>query len=157
MVTFLHNFERPLLMGWAIMNARFGTIVVDWQSHPAWSVLQPQQLTPTLAEETPEVTTNNLGSLLYYLNALGQRFSTWGTRTPNGMWGGHRGYVKSPQGYAKLKNPTQMKLIWVEYFIWGYAKEIQVWFGGMQRGKILIREYASTKRLRTPALDSLAI
>jgi hypothetical protein len=36
----------------------------------------------------------------------------------------YRGYMKSPQGYAKLKKPTQMKLIWVEYFIWGYAKGI---------------------------------
>jgi hypothetical protein len=59
-------------------------------------------------------------------NNLNQRFSTWGTRTSRGMGGGYKGYAKSPQGYAKFKNLTQMKLIWVEFFIWGYAKGMGV-------------------------------
>jgi hypothetical protein len=43
-------------------------------------------------------------------------------------------------------------LYWGEPLIWGYAKWIQVWFGGTRRGKILIWGYESTKRLRTPDL-----
>ena len=47
-----------------------------------------------------------------------------------------------------------MKLIWVEFFSCAYAKAIQVWFGGTQRGTTLIWGYTSTKRLRTPALGN---
>ncbi len=47
---------------------------------------------------------------------------------------------------------TQKKLIWVEILIWEYAKRIQLWFGGTQRGKMLICGHASIKSLRTPGL-----
>jgi hypothetical protein len=50
-----------------------------------------------------------------------------------------------------------MKLIWVEFFIWGYTRGIQVWFGGAQRGTILICRYASTKSLRNPGLGYYSI
>ncbi len=58
------------------------------------------------------------------------------------------------RGCAKLIKTAQKKPFWVEFLIWGYAKGIQFWFGGTQRGAILIWGYAGTKRLRTPALDS---
>ncbi len=41
----------------------------------------------------------------------------------------------------------------VTILIWGYAKGIQFWFGGTQRGTIPIWGYVSTKRLRTPGLS----
>jgi hypothetical protein len=36
--------------------------------------------------------------------------------------------------------------------MWGYAKGVQVQFGGMQKITVLIWGYASTKRLRNPGL-----
>jgi hypothetical protein len=81
------------------------------------------------------------------VSPLEQRFSTWGTRTPKGTRGGHRGYLKSPQGV--LEEPTggtwranrytqNLKTCWNEAYlgrlfylgvrevdsilIWGYAE-----------------------------------
>ncbi len=58
-----------------------------------------------------------------------QRFSTWGTRTPSGTWGGYRGYAKSPQGYAKFKKPHPNEAYLGRIFNlggtrrgWGYAE-----------------------------------
>jgi hypothetical protein len=31
---------------------------------------------------------------------------------------------RAHRGMENSKSPTQMKLIWVEFFIWGYAKEM---------------------------------
>jgi hypothetical protein len=58
------------------------------------------------------------------------------------------GTRRAHRGTQNSKNLTQMKLIWVEFFIWGYREGD----GGTQRGTILIWGYASTKRLRTPDL-----
>ena len=82
-------------------------------------------------------------------HVLDQRFSTWGTRTPRGTWGGYRGYAKSPQGYAKFKKPHPIEAFLGRIFYLG----VREGDGGTQRGTILIWGYASTKRLRTPALD----
>ncbi len=62
------------------------------------------------------------------------------------------GTQRAHRGTKNSKNLTQMKLIWVEFLIWGYVKGIHFWFGGTQRGTILIWGYTSTKRLRAPAL-----
>jgi hypothetical protein len=69
-----------------------------------------------------------------------------------------------PWGYASRSQGVRKKTIWVEFLIWGYTKGVQFLFGGTQRGRILIwgtqrgtisiRGYASTKRLRTPDLDT---
>jgi hypothetical protein len=80
---------------------------------------------------------------------LDQRFSTWGTRTPRGTWGGYRGYAKSPQGCAKFKKPHPNEAYLGRIFYLG----VREGDGGTQRGTILIWGYASTKRLRTPVLD----
>ncbi len=78
---------------------------------------------------------------------LHQRFSTWGTRTPRGTWGGYRGYAKSPQGYAKFKKPHPNE-----------AYLGRIFYLGVREGDtILIWGYASTKRLRTPDLHHLCV
>jgi hypothetical protein len=73
--------------------------------------------------------------------------------TPRGIQGGYRGYTRSPQGYAQLKKPHPIEAFLGTIFIWRYAKKTQFWFGGTQRGTILIWGYASTKRLRTPDIE----
>jgi hypothetical protein len=74
-------------------------------------------------------------------------------------YGYPQGYMKRPQGVreertgvTQLKKTTQMKLICVEFYSWGYRMRIQVLFGGRQKGTILIWEYTNTKRLITPGL-----
>jgi hypothetical protein len=80
-----------------------------------------------------------------------QRFSTWGTRTPRGTWGGYRGYANSPQGYAKFKKPHPNEAYLGRIFYFG----VREGDGGTQRGTILIWGYSSTKRLRTPGLTHI--
>ncbi len=51
-------------------------------------------------------------------NTLGQRFSTWGRRTPRGTWEAHR-------GAPNFKNhPKQV------FLIWGVREGVQSWLGG---------------------------
>ncbi len=47
----------------------------------------------------------------------------------------HQGFMRSSQGVRKILKPNHKKLIWVEYLIWGYAKDIQLGYGGTQVAK----------------------
>jgi hypothetical protein len=50
---------------------------------------------------------------------------------------------------SEEENIDDYALIWVDFMIWGYAKGVQFFFGGTQRGTILILGYVNTKSLRT--------
>jgi hypothetical protein len=75
--------------------------------------------------------------------SLIQRFSTWSTHTTRGTREAHRGYAKLKKSLKRIsqgvrkktQKNTQRKLIWVQFLIWGYAKRMQLWFGGTQLPK----------------------
>jgi hypothetical protein len=101
--------------------------------------------------------------LRYY--ALKQRFSTWGTRTPGGMpkvhWGYANSFLKANNLKINPKEPILRSFVYLKYtrnccFFCNFLSRgticIKFVFGGTHRGTTLIWGYASTKRLRTPAL-----
>ncbi len=83
-------------------------------------------------------------SLGYIVN---QRFLTQGTHTPQGYASRLQGVRQiSPfQSVVCIRSGTNCGK--------GVRKELKSCLGGTQRSKILIQGYASTKRLRTPAVN----